>query len=222
MPRIRKPRAYDATARRKAAEQTARSTMDAARTLFVQRGYMATTMSAIAKHAGIALDTVYATVGKKPTLFRLLVEGAISGAQEPIPAEQRDYVRAIRAESDAARKLRIYAKALCAIHPRLAPLLRVLQVAAPMDADLAELWKEISERRAANMQTLAENLLATGQVRDDLPARQLADIIWGTGSPEFFLLLVSERGWSLETFERWLGEAWIALLLRDASTEKNR
>ena len=106
--------------------------------------------------------------------------------------------------------------------PRLAPLLPVLQVTAPMDADLAALWKEISERRAANMQTLAENLLATGQVRDGLPARQLADIIWSIGSPQFFLLLVGERGWSIETFERWLGEAWIALLLRDASTEKNR
>jgi AcrR family transcriptional regulator len=196
--------------------------MDAARALFVQRGYLATTMSAIAKQAGIALDTVYATVGKKPTLFRLLVEGAISGAQGPIPAEQRDYVRAIRAEPDAARKLRIYAKALCTIHPRLAPLLRVLQVAAPADADLAALWKEISERRAANMRTLSENLLATGQVRDDLSAQQLADIIWSTGSPEFFVLLVGERGWSLKDFEQWLGGTWTALLLRDASTEKSR
>ena len=56
-------------------------------------------LEAIAKRAGVALDTVYATVGRKPTLFRLLVEGAISGTAQPIPAEQRDYVRAIRAES---------------------------------------------------------------------------------------------------------------------------
>ena len=92
--------------------------------LFIERGYIATTMPAIAKQAGIALDTVYAAVGKKPTLFRLLVEGAISGVDQPVAAEQRDYVRAIRAEPGAAGKLRIYAKALCGIHPRLAPMLR--------------------------------------------------------------------------------------------------
>jgi hypothetical protein len=52
----------------------------------------------------IALDTVYATVGKKPTLFRLLVEAVISGHNEAVPAEERDYVHAIRAEPDAARR----------------------------------------------------------------------------------------------------------------------
>jgi hypothetical protein len=67
------------------------------------------------------LDTVYATVGKKPTLFRLLVEAVISGHNEAVPAEERDYVHAIRAEPDAARKLQIYAAAARSIQPRLAP-----------------------------------------------------------------------------------------------------
>lgn len=221
MPRVPKRRVYDATSRRMAADRTVRSIMDAARALFLERGYIATTMPAIAKQAGIALDTVYATVGKKPTLFRRLVEGAISGTEQPIAAEQRDYVRAIRAETQAAGKLRIYATALRSIHARLAPLLRVLQVAAPLDADLAALWQEIAERRATNMRTLAENLLATGQVRTGLSVQQAADVIWSMGSTEFFLLLVGERGWSLDAFEHWLGDAWIALLLRDASPEEN-
>ena len=99
--------------------------------MFLENGYAATTMPAIANTAGIALDTVYATVGKKPALFRLLVEMAISG-DKAVPAEAPDYVRAIRAEPDAARKLQLYAAALRAIQPRLAPLIRVLQGAAPL------------------------------------------------------------------------------------------
>ena len=66
------------------------------------------------------------------------------------------------------------------------------------------------------MRTMAENLLATGQLRTDLSVQQVADIIWSMGAPEFFLLLVGERGWSLEDFEQWLGDAWIALLLPSA------
>jgi AcrR family transcriptional regulator len=215
MATTRKRRPYDGTSRRKSADKTVRSILDAARKLFLQRGYIATTMPAIAQAAGIALDTVYAAVGRKPKLLGLLIEGAISGTEEPIPAEQRLYVRAIRAETDAVKKLRIYAAALCSIHPRLAPMLRILQMAVPLDAELAALWREISDRRASNMLLFAEDLLATGQVRADLSAQQIADIVWSTGSPEFYLLLVGERGWGIEAFEHWLRDTWVRLLLRD-------
>ena len=80
MTRAISKRAYDASSRRKSAEGTRQSIIDAARRLFLDKGYAATTMPAIAQAAGIALDTVYATVGKKATLFRLLIEMAISGS----------------------------------------------------------------------------------------------------------------------------------------------
>jgi AcrR family transcriptional regulator len=51
-------------------------------TLFLERGYVRTTMTAIAEEAGVALDTVYELVGRKPDLFRLLIETAISGGDE--------------------------------------------------------------------------------------------------------------------------------------------
>ena len=170
-------------------------------------------MPAIAREAGIALDTVYAAVGKKPALFRLLVESAISGHEGAVDAEERDYVRAIRAEFDAEQKLRIYAAALRVIHLRLAPIFKVLQAAATQDADLNALWQEISKRRAANMRLLARDLAATGRLRGDLSIAKVADIIWSLNSPEFYLLLVEERGWSAEDFEHWLADAWIRLLL---------
>lgn len=213
MKRASRRRSYDLTNRREAADRTVRSIIEAARLAFIEQGYAATTMPAIAKRAGVSLDTVYASIGKKPTLFRLLVESAISGSGHPVEAEQRDYVIAIRAESTAAGKLGIYAAALARIHTRLAPLLRVLQVAAPLDADLESLWREIAERRSTNMRTFAENLLATGQIRAGLSAERIADVIWSMGSTEFYLLLVDERNWTVEAFERWLGESWAALLL---------
>jgi AcrR family transcriptional regulator len=213
MPKTTK-RPYDSSTRRQGAEATRQSILDAARNLFLEKGYAAATMPAIAQAAGIALDTVYATVGKKPALFRLLVEMAISGTDRAVTAEDRDYVRAIRAEGDAARKLKMYAAALGRIQPRLAPFIRVLQGAAPLDAELDAMWRSISERRASNMRLLAEDLAGTGQLRPDLSVAQTADVIWTMNSPEFYLLLVEQRGWSTKAFERWLGDAWIRLLLK--------
>ena len=213
MNRKPKKRAYDASSRQEQARATRRAILTAARRLFLKRGYAATTMPEIAREADVAVDTVYASVGRKGALFRLLVETAISGADEAVEAEQRDYVRAIRAEPDPGRKLKICASALRQIHARLAPLFSVLQAAAPLDPDLKALWREIVERRAANMRLFADDLASTGRLRPELSPSEAADVIWSLNAPEYYVLLVEERGWSSERFERWLGDAWTRLLL---------
>jgi len=214
MDKAAKPRIYDSGARKEAARKTRRSILASARRGFLERGYAGTTMAQIACGAGVSLDTVYATTGKKPILFRLLVEAAISGRDEEVPAEQRDYVRAMRAEPDAVKKLQLYAAALRDIQPRLAPIFRVLQTAASLDTDLNKMWLEIAHRRAANMRLLASELAATGQLREGLTVNKAADIIWSMNSPEFYLLLVEQRKWSDLDFECWLADAWVRLLLQ--------
>lgn len=209
----RPKRQYDSTTRRASAEQRRITVLDSARRLFLERGYASTTMPAIAAAADVALDTVYATVGTKAELFKLLIESALSGQGEAIPADQRDYVQAIREEPDAARKLQIYAGALAEIQPRLAPLFQILQTAAPLDSALSTLWQDISTRRATNMRSLARNLVSTGRVRADLTEATVADVLWSMNSPEFYLLLVGQRGWSPAEFGVWLADAWTRLLL---------
>jgi len=208
-----KTRAYDSSSRKRAAHLTRVAIIDAARRVFLDKGYAAATMPAIADVAGVALDTVYATVGKKPALFQLLIEMAISGSDGAAPPEERKYVQAIRAEADAAKKLRIYAAALRSIQEGLAPLFRVLQSAVPLDSELGALWHSISQRRAKNMRLLVADLAATGRLRRHLSLEQAADIIWSMNSPEFYLLLVEQRGWSSREFEDWLADAWVRLLL---------
>lgn len=208
-----KRRAYDATSRRLTAQATRHAILSAARERFVQDGYVGTTMPAIAQAAGVALDTVYASVGRKATLFRLLVEASISGDDEAQPALERDYVVAIRAAPKARKKLEIYVKALTRIHARLAPLFKVLQAASSIDSDLADLWREIAQRRASNMRLFAADLATTGTLRKNIDQDQVADIIWAMNSPEFYLLLVEQRGWSPQAFESWLTDAWQRLLL---------
>ena len=215
-PKTAMKRTYDSASRREGAEATRRAILSAALAIFSEKGYAGTTMPAIAQSAGIALDTVYASVGKKPALFALLVETAISGTDVAIPGAERDYVRAIRAEPAAARKLAIYAAALRRIQERLAPLFRVLQEAAPLDPSLGAMWNGIAERRAKNMKLLAQELGATGQLRRGLSVEMAADILWSMNSPEYYLLLVEQRGWKPEALEQWLSEAWCRLLLKKA------
>ncbi len=213
MPGVHPPvkRRYDTSRRRQGAERTRAAILDAARQLFTSRGYTATPMTAIAEQAGVALDTVYAAVGRKPELARLLIETAISGTSDAVPAEERDYVRAIQAATDAETKITVYAAAIRAIAARMAPLLAVLQQAAPAEPQLAGLWHEITERRHANMRRFAADLAAVATLR--VSVADAADIIWATNAPELYQILVGQRGWAPERYERFLADTWRRLLL---------
>jgi len=206
-------RGYNSPRRVDQAAATRHAILVAAKDLFVSNGYAATTVADIAKRARVSLDTVYATVGRKPTLLRELVETAISGSEQAVPAEQRDYVTHIRAATTARDKITIYAAAITEIQQRMAPVFLALRDAAPTDPDCAALWTEIGRRRAANMRTFAADLRSTGQVREDLTDQQVADIIWSMNAAEYWVLLVHERSWTPEQFTAWLTDAWTCLLL---------
>jgi AcrR family transcriptional regulator len=204
-------RRYDTSRRREAAARTRTAILEAALHLFTGQGYAATPMTAIAERAGVALDTVYASVGRKPQLARLLIETAISGTSQAIPAGERDYVQAIQAAPDAETKIAIYASAMRAIAGRLAPVLGIIQQAGPAEPELSALWHEIAERRAANMRRFAADLAAVTTLRVD--PDEAADIVWATNAPELYQLLTSQRGWSPERYEHFLADTWRRLLL---------
>jgi AcrR family transcriptional regulator len=210
---VKSTRRYVSAVRAQQAVATRRAVLDAARELFAENGYAATSIAEIARRAGVAVDTVYAAAGRKPALLRELVETTLSGTDQAVPAEQRDYVVRIRAASSAREKIAIYAAAVSDIGVRMAPVHRALAEAAVGDADCAALRTEISTRRAANMLLFAADLRATGELRDDLTDAEVADIVWSMNAAEYRALLVGERGWSAERFGTWLADAWTRLLL---------
>ncbi len=214
-----KSRGYDNERRRLRSGETRQRIIDSARALIVEGGYHSTTISDIARAAEVHVDTVYQLVGRKPVLLRELVEQAISGEGRPVVANERDYVLAFRAETDPQRKLAIYARATRSIHERLAPLLASVRDAAATEPDAETVWREISERRAANMRRLVDDLSAAGGVRDDLPLEVAADTIWATNSAELYLMLTIERGWTADAYERWLLDVWLRFLLPVQSSE---
>lgn len=213
-----KTRRYRSPTRAAQAARTRRQILRSARELFLAQGYAATTMAQIAEHAGVAVDTVYAAVGTKPALLRLLLETAISGTDEAVPAERRDYVTRIRAADGAREKLSIYATALVEILPRLAPLEQVLDEAARQDPDLAALHSEIHQRRASNMLRLAEGLAQTGQLRPTVSVQEAADVIWATNAATFYSLLMSRPGWTPDRYGTWLADTWTRILLTNGDS----
>ena len=208
-----KTRHYDGSARRAKSERTRRRILAAADAQLRLHGYANTTVTAIAAAAEVHVDTVYALVGKKGEIVRELIELALSGSDHTIPAADRPYVAAIRAEPDAANKLVLYANATADMLARVAPLFTALRDAAGADASAAEIRREFSDRRARNMREFVHDVASVGGLRAGLDIETAADTVWATNSPEIYLMLTVERGWTTQQFTDWLADVWAELLL---------
>ena len=207
-------RSYRSERRAEQAAATRAAVLRAAREHFTSKGYAATGVADVAAAAGVNVDTVYRAVGRKPQLMLAVIDMTLAGADEPVVAEQRDYVQAVLAAEGARAKLTTYADALGRVMPRVAPLFDSLAQAALTEADCAAVRDGIGERRRANMLKLAIDLRATGHLRDDLTDDEVADLLWTTNAPEYYALAVA-RGWSPTTYAERLGDLWCRLLLAD-------
>ncbi len=205
-------RSYDGSRRRAAAEQRRLAILAAAHDLFAEGGYTTTSVQAVADRAGVSLDTVYATVGRKPQLLLAVHDMALAEGPAPVPAEQRGYVRAVQEAPTAEAKLRTYAAAMGRLLPRTVPIMRALREAGASEPECAAQHDAISERRAANMRLLVADLRATGGLREELTDDDAADLVWSLNSPEWFGLVTS-RGRTPEEYADLLADVLVHTLL---------
>jgi AcrR family transcriptional regulator len=210
-PAVNTRRRYDSSGRRERARQTRGQIVDAAETLFLTRGYAATTVAAIAAAAQVSVETIYKGFGGKPGLVRAIVDKGLAG-EGPIPAEQRsDQIR--DTEPDPRRILSAWGTFTTEIAPRTAPILALARDAAASDPEVAATLEEISAARHQRMTLNARRLADAGHLRPGLTLGEAADTLWTYSSPELYDLLVRQRGWPPEKYGRFVGQALIAALL---------
>lgn len=211
-----KRRKYDSPRRRAQAARTRSDVIDAARRLFEMNGYVGTTLVAIATEADVAVETIYRSFEGKAGLLEEVIHAAVAGGTERarIPVTERPAVRAVMAEPDARKKIALHSATQPGIHARSGPLLRALREAAATDDDLRQTYERLEQQRLAGMGQYARDLLATGQVRSDLPLEDIRDILWTLTSIEVHDRLVVQRKWSPDDYIEWLTETITRLLLQ--------
>jgi TetR/AcrR family transcriptional regulator of autoinduction and epiphytic fitness len=193
-------RRYESAHRQEQARQTRGAILDAAAELFVDPGYAATPLTAVAARAGVAVQTLYKVFGSKKALLSALVDVTIAGDDEPVPLPARSFVDEIEAETDLRAKLGRYAAHLTAVHERQARVMTALAGAATADPDAAAIWRKNVEDRRRGMTMFAAHLVSAGLNK---PVDAVADVLWLAMDIRNYDWLVRERGWSAEAFQRW-------------------
>jgi AcrR family transcriptional regulator len=200
-------RPYDSTLRTEHARLTRVRILDAAMTLLLEGGYHAMTVGALAAAAGVSTQTIYNSVGGKAAVIKAVYDVTLAGDDDPRPMNDRPEFRALADAADPAALLRAYAHLGRRIAERVGPLLAVLLANAEFAATID------AERLRGNATTVG-HLVGRFGLPPGMTRQRATDIVWVLTAPEAYERFVRQRGWSADAYERWLGDAMVAALVR--------
>ncbi len=206
-------------------EATRRRLIDAAAQAFLEGGYTATTVPALARRAGVSVQTLYLAVGGKPALIRAVLEQALKppssgpddGSTGPIGDAYRRGLRADAAEvhqgsDDPRTRVHAIAHVYRSVAERAAPWWRLYRDAAATEPEIAADWHRLQLLRRDTLAALLHDLpdaeLRTGLTRDDA-----VDTLWAIASPETYDLLVERAGYTMDRYQTWITNTLAAALL---------
>jgi AcrR family transcriptional regulator len=181
-----------------------RAVVEAARALFLERGYVATTIEAISDHSDVPSATVYRLFSSKLGILKALLDTSIAGDDQPRAVQERPDVASLFTEPDPNKLLAGLAGITTAINQRTNDVYRVLASAAGSDPAAAELLNEIRRQRDRGQGQIARRLARARRLKPGLRERDAADLIHALMSPEVYRLLVGDRRWTPERYQQWL------------------
>ena len=186
---------------------TRRAILQAARELFAEQGFANTTVKGLAERAGVAVQTIYATFGSKA--------GVVIGLVDLLDEEAGVEVihAAIQRADDPREILRLTARILRQIRERCGDIVNMARQGASSDERLASTLAEGLRRRNAGLATITQTLDSQKALRDGLDPQTAADIAAALLSDEICDVLVDQRHWSYDRYERWLADALAQQLL---------
>ena len=189
-----------------------RAVVDAARALFLERGYVATTIEAISEHSDVPSATVYRLFSSKLGILKALLDTSIAGDDQPRAVQERPDVASLFTEPDPHELLAGLAGVTTAINQRTNDVYRVLVSAAGSDPAAAELLNEIQRQRDRGQGRIARSLSRAHALKPGLRERDAADLIHALMSPEVYRLLVGDRRWPPERYQEWLATTLVQQL----------
>jgi AcrR family transcriptional regulator len=178
----------------------------AARDAFLTRGYAATTVADVARAAGCAVQTVYNTVGSKAAVLELVLDEAAMGPEAPLPVRARLSERAAGIDR-LEDLLDLLVDWFVEVHPRIGPVLAVIEEAAAHAPEIADLARRRALARLDGYHLAAAELERLGALPRGCSRQEAAVTIWALAHPRVYALVTVELGWSVEDYRHWLRSA---------------
>jgi AcrR family transcriptional regulator len=207
-----KTRAYQSAVRQEQAARTRARVVEAADALFIERGYVRTTIKDIAQDAGVAADTVYAAFGSKPRVLTAVLDARLAPAGEASVLD-RGEAQHVRDEPDPRRQLQLFAQDMAAVSRRVRPIYEIMRTASAAEPDLAAVFLQMEGQRLNNMRQVVLWLADHSPLRCEI--EDGAQTIWALTSPDVGRMFCDRLNWTDDDYAAWLEDSLVRLLLPD-------
>lgn len=208
---VKSSRRYDSSGRRAQARRNRQTVLDTAERQFLAWGYAPTTLSAIAREAGVSVEMIYKSFGGKTGLVRAIHERGLEGPGSVRAYDRSDAMR--ERETDPRTIMRKWGILTAEVAAEVTPIRLLMRSAAATDGDMAALLAESEGRRLRRMRHHARFLADRGYLRKGVTVAHATDVLWTCSSVELYELLVLQRGWSQRRFARFISDTMIGSLL---------
>jgi AcrR family transcriptional regulator len=206
-------RPYDNSRRLAQVRATRLKAVEAAKELFIEHGYPATTLESVADAADVPLPSLYRLFKSKRLLLSAVLDTSFGGDDEPVAFVDRPSVQAALNEPDPRRLLEAFAKIATELLGRSSAIQLVLASAAQFDDDAAGLLAEIRRQRHTGQSRIIAALVERGALRPGLDPTEATDFVYLLMSPDAYRILTVERTWAPERVEEWLARSLCGTLL---------
>ena len=201
------------TRRQAYARLTRDAVIESAHRLFVEQGYAATSIRAVAADASVSEQTVYRVFGDKAGLLRAVLLAAVGVEAGADALREGPLVEQLAAAATPSERLRIVAQAARAAYERgLAPLEGIVFAAASADERVAELARDIAEQRYQDTRSLVVAILGDAEL-DGVRVDDVVDYVYAVESSPVYLALTAERGWATQAYVDWFVEMFERMFL---------
>jgi len=188
----------------------------AATELFLEGGYLATTLEAVARRAQVGARTVYLRFGTKAALFKRVIDVAIVGDTEPVDVLGRDWMQAAMTAPTAAERIAASAAASRQIMQRTGALFAVAQQAAAVEPMIAGFWQQGREQTRHAFAVFWTRMAEDGLLGPAADLTWLIDTTSILAAAETYLLITRTTGWDLDAYQRWLARTFSQLMATPA------
>ncbi len=195
-----KKRTYHSRVRQRQAEETRQRILAAARSLFENCGYAATTVEAIAEVAEVSPKTIAAVFGSKRALLAEVIN------PEAFSPSVRQLIEELRATEDGSRQLSLVAQIARLAYEPLVSSLELLRTAGAVAPELADVARQIEARRRQNQARLIVSLHEQEVLRPGLSLEEATDVLWALTSYDLYRMLVVDQRWEPQRYETWLAQ----------------
>lgn len=179
--------------------------------LFVAQGFGATSVDQIARAADVSTPTVYAVFGSKATLLAQAIDFALVGDLAEVPVAAR-FAQVLDAAGDPVARCVAAAGYLRTINEAVAPLIRVLELAASADRALGELRATLIAALRADCRLVVERYFADS-LRAGLSVDVAADTMAVITSPTTYSMFTADGQWTPDQYQAWLADSFPRLIL---------